>query len=93
MDSTTTTLLMFCLLVFFLGAFGRGFLPLGLAVFLAFAVLLPLRLSAQTSPEAFLGFKVGADRKLADYGQEFLDCIAAYCQAHALRMDVGSRPG
>jgi hypothetical protein len=31
--------------------------------------LLPLLLSAQTSPEAFLGFKVGADRKLADYGQ------------------------
>ena len=32
-------------------------------------ILLPLFLSAQTSPEAFLGFKVGADRKLADYNQ------------------------
>ena len=26
-------------------------------------------LSAQTTPEAFLGFKVGADKKLADYNQ------------------------
>lgn len=34
-----------------------------------FLVLLPLFLNAQTSPEAFLGFKVGADRKLADYNQ------------------------
>jgi len=32
-------------------------------------ILLPLFLSAQTSPETFLGFKVGADRKLADYEQ------------------------
>ncbi|MCX6561904.1 MAG: M14 family metallopeptidase [Candidatus Aminicenantes bacterium] len=32
-------------------------------------------LPAQTSPEAFLGFKVGADRKLADYNQ-----IQAYFQ-------------
>ncbi|MFC2170213.1 M14 metallopeptidase family protein [Acidobacteriota bacterium] len=31
--------------------------------------LFPFFLGAQTSPEAFLGFKVGADRKLADYGQ------------------------
>ncbi len=31
--------------------------------------VLPLVLSAQTSPEAFLGFKVGADRQLADYNQ------------------------
>jgi len=38
-------------------------------------VLLPLFLTAQTSPESFLGFKVGADRKLADYGQ-----IRAYFQ-------------
>lgn len=36
---------------------------------LAALILLPLLLSAQTSPEAFLGFKVGADRKLADYNQ------------------------
>ncbi|MEN6310996.1 MAG: M14 metallopeptidase family protein, partial [Acidobacteriota bacterium] len=32
-------------------------------------------LTAQTSPESFLGFKVGADRKLADYAQ-----ITAYFQ-------------
>lgn len=32
-------------------------------------VLLPLLASAQTPPEAFLGFRVGADRKLADAGQ------------------------
>jgi len=37
--------------------------------------LLPYFLSAQTSPEAFLKFKVGADRKLADYNQ-----IQAYFQ-------------
>jgi len=37
--------------------------------------LLPYFLSAQTSPEAFLKFKVGADRKLADYSQ-----IQAYFQ-------------
>jgi len=36
---------------------------------------LPLLLSAQTSPEEFLGHKVGADRKLADYSQ-----IQAYFQ-------------
>jgi hypothetical protein len=32
-------------------------------------LLLPWLASAQTSPEQFLGHKVGADRKLADYGQ------------------------
>lgn len=37
--------------------------------------LLPYFLSAQTSPDAFFGFKVGADRKLADYNQ-----IQAYFQ-------------
>ena len=37
--------------------------------------LLPFLLGAQTSPEAFLKFKVGADRKLADYNQ-----IQAYFQ-------------
>lgn len=36
---------------------------------------LPLLLFAQTSPEKFLGHKVGADRKLADYSQ-----IKAYFQ-------------
>ena len=36
---------------------------------------LPFFLGAQTSPEAFLGFKVGSDRKLADYNQ-----IQAYFQ-------------
>ena len=35
----------------------------------------PLTLLAQTSPEAFLGHQVGADRKLADYHQ-----IRAYFQ-------------
>ena len=38
-------------------------------------LLLPSLLPAQTSPEAFLGFKVGTDRKLADYNQ-----IQAYFQ-------------
>jgi hypothetical protein len=37
--------------------------------------LFPLLLLAQTSPEEFLGHKVGADRKLADYNQ-----IRAYLQ-------------
>ena len=32
-------------------------------------LFVPLAALAQTSPEAFLGFKVGADQKLADYGQ------------------------
>ena len=36
---------------------------------------IPFILKAQTSPEAFLGHKVGADRKLADYNQ-----IQAYFQ-------------
>lgn len=40
-----------------------------------FLICLPLLLLAQTSPEAFLGHKVGADRKLADYNQ-----IQAYFQ-------------
>ena len=35
---------------------------------LAFLVIAGF-LAAQTTPEAFLGFKVGADRKLADYNQ------------------------
>jgi hypothetical protein len=32
-------------------------------------LVLPAALAAQTSPEAFLGHKVGADRVIADYGQ------------------------
>jgi hypothetical protein len=44
----------------------RKFLTGGLAALL---LILPLGLTAQTSPEAFLGFKVGADRQLADYNQ------------------------
>ncbi|MGA2363436.1 MAG: M14 metallopeptidase family protein [Candidatus Aminicenantales bacterium] len=48
---------------------GRFFLFLTIATFAA-----PV-LMAQTAPEKFLGFKVGADRKLADYGQ-----ITAYFQ-------------
>jgi len=32
-------------------------------------LVIPFLLSAQTPPEEFLGFKVGADRKLADYKQ------------------------
>ena len=38
-------------------------------------LLVPFFLGAQTSPEEFLGHKVGADRKLADYNQ-----IQAYFQ-------------
>ena len=41
----------------------------------AFLLLLAAGLTAQTSPEAFLGHRVGEDRKLADYGQ-----ITAYFQ-------------
>jgi hypothetical protein len=44
-------------------------------IFGALFSLLPLVLAAQTSPEKFLGFKVGADRQLADYNQ-----IQAYFQ-------------
>ena len=36
---------------------------------LFFLLIFPLLLPAQTSPEKFLGHKVGADRKLADYNQ------------------------
>ncbi|MBD3415384.1 MAG: hypothetical protein GF421_13270 [Candidatus Aminicenantes bacterium] len=39
-------------------------------IFVCMALLLiPFVLSAQTHPEEFLGYKVGADRKLADYSQ------------------------
>ena len=39
------------------------------AAFAIIAALTCLTAGAQTSPEAFLGHRVGADRKLADYGQ------------------------
>jgi hypothetical protein len=45
---------------------------------LFFLLIFPLLLSAQTSPEEFLGHKVGADLKLADYNQ-----IQAYFQTLA----------
>ena len=55
-----------------------------------------LRDMARRRPSSLLAFRqvkgVG-DKKLADYGQEFVDCIAAYCRAHGLRMDIGSPPG
>jgi hypothetical protein len=48
----------------------------GNAVLLCLTILFAVeRVSAQTTPEQFLGFKVGADRKLADYSQ-----ITAYFQ-------------
>ncbi len=31
--------------------------------------IIPIFITAQTPPEEFLGHKVGADRKLADYNQ------------------------
>jgi hypothetical protein len=44
-------------------------------VFFVLLLSMPFFLGAQTSPEEFLGHKVGADRKLADYNQ-----IQAYFQ-------------
>ena len=43
------------------------------------ALLLPFSLLAQTSPEAFLGHQVGADRHLIDYHQirDYFDLLAA----------------
>jgi len=40
-------------------------------VFISILILffIPVLLGAQTSPETYLGFKIGADRKLADYNQ------------------------
>lgn len=46
-----------------------------LVLSLIMTLFLAARLMAQTSPEAFLGFKVGEDRKLVDYNQ-----IVAYFQ-------------
>ncbi|MFQ6083160.1 MAG: M14 metallopeptidase family protein [Candidatus Aminicenantia bacterium] len=40
-----------------------------LIVFFVFLTFISIPLWAQTPPEEFLGFKVGADRKLADYSQ------------------------
>jgi hypothetical protein len=40
-----------------------------ISIALALVLVLAAALAAQTSPEQFLGFKVGADKKLADYGQ------------------------
>jgi hypothetical protein len=45
----------------------RKFLIVKMSFLLLF--ILPFILNAQTSPDDFLGFKVGADRKLADYNQ------------------------
>ncbi|MBN2206131.1 MAG: hypothetical protein JW742_01895 [Candidatus Aminicenantes bacterium] len=39
------------------------------ALILIVALIAPLAVSAQTPPDRFLGHQVGADRKLADYGQ------------------------
>ncbi len=39
------------------------------AIILLLSLLLPFAASAQTPPDQFLGHQVGADRKLADYGQ------------------------
>src|SRR5512135_2006505 len=46
-----------------------------LSLVLLAGILAAAALPAQTPPEKFLGFKVGADRKLADYAQ-----ISAYFQ-------------
>ena len=40
-----------------------------------------------SSLSAFRQVKGVGDKKLADYGQEFVDRIATYCRAHALPMD------
>jgi hypothetical protein len=40
-----------------------------ISIVLAFVFVLSATLAAQTTPEQFLGFKVGADKKLADYSQ------------------------
>ncbi|GAH39088.1 unnamed protein product [marine sediment metagenome] len=45
------------------------------SLFLFLLLLLPFILIAQTTPDEFLGHRVGADRKLADYNQ-----IKAYFQ-------------
>jgi hypothetical protein len=53
----------------------KGKLAKTITMIFSFLFLLPIFLMAQTSPESFLGFKVGTDRKLADYSQ-----IQAYFQ-------------
>jgi len=55
-----------------------------------------LRDMARRRPSSLLAFRLVkgvGDKKLADYGQEFVDCIVAYCETHGLRMDPGGRPG
>jgi len=47
----------------------RGKMKIARISFILLLFLLPFFLGAQTSPEEFLGFKVGADRKLADFSQ------------------------
>ena len=55
-----------------------------------------LRDMARRRPSTLAGFRqvngVG-DKKLADYGREFLDCITAYCRTHALPMDAPAPGG
>jgi len=46
-----------------------------------------------TTPAAFRQVSGVGDKKLADYGQEFVDCIIAYCRSHALPMDVPTQDG
>ena len=50
-----------------------------------------LRDMARRRPSSLAAFRrvngVG-DKKLADYGRDFVACITAYCQSHALPMDV-----
>jgi ATP-dependent DNA helicase RecQ len=49
-----------------------------------------LRDMARLRPTTLIGFRsvkgVG-DQKLADYGRDFVDCIAAYCRDHATESD------
>src|SRR4030067_1651444 len=47
----------------------RGTIVRKVSIAALFLALFPLIGTAQTSPEKFLGHKVGADQKLADYGQ------------------------
>jgi ATP-dependent DNA helicase RecQ len=50
-----------------------------------------LRDMARRRPSTLAAFRqvngVG-DKKLADYGREFVDCITTYCRSHALPLDV-----
>jgi ATP-dependent DNA helicase RecQ len=46
------------------------------------------------SPVAFLNVRGVGERKLADFGQRFLQLIVSYCRANGLTLDAapGSRP-